>query len=285
MLNKKNFQIMESQNMVFAPRVTGKRYTVLVRSGNVIFKGEGGPLFSYASVPDMDLHVIEFKDVSYIVNVISYKNMQLGNESIVDRLNKLSDKELELLKMKVIQFYPLKEIYPFVVDEVVYRHVIDDNIQGLLSKIDIDSYRQYIASVVVMEQVKKQKIELSLIEAETVMIVIDLQPECKKKICAEKQLSDCKIEVIIRTDERDKFLELYKFFNEVTEPEKKQKKNKKKIRKLAIRYYRFLMFIQAIETKKFVIRLDEAYKEHLIIQSDNIRRSLTDEGGTLIVLL
>jgi len=285
MLNQKNFQIIESGNIVYALRVTGKRYRVLVRSGNVIFKGLDGNIFRNASVPDMDLNVIETEEDSFIVNVTSYEGRDLGKESIIARLNYLTEKNLELLKMKIVQFYPFREVYPHVVDEVVYRHIVDDTFQGILTKTDIHQYRQYVISVLIMEEVKKQKIEFSQIEAETVLITIDLRPECEMKICQEKQMSDCRVEVLLKKSEMQPVKEAYKLFYMLTEPDKKEKKNKKTIRKEAIRYYRFLLFVDQVVTKKFIHLLDEVYQEQLNIERDKIRRSLTDEGGTLIVLL
>jgi len=228
-LNQKNFQIIESENIVYALRVTGKRYRVLVRSGNVIFKGMDGSFFRNASVPDMDLNVIETEEDMFIVNVTSYESRDLGKESIISRLNYLTEKNLELLKMKVVQFFPFRQVYPHVVDEVVYRHIVDDTFQGILTKLDIHQYRQYVMSVLIMEEVKKQKIEFPQIEAEPVLITIDLRPECEMKICQEKQMSDCKVEVLLKKSETPAVMEAYKLFYILTESEKKEKKIKKKL--------------------------------------------------------
>jgi len=204
---------------------------VLVRSGNVIRRNNDEKIFSNAKAPDMDLNVIESCGETLIVNVKSYKGVSLMGISIVDRMKMLSDTDLENLEMKAAPFYTFSEVYPYIIEELIYRHVIDDTNQGVFTKMDIQAYRQHIMIVVALEEAKKQKIELPCLEMEAVLIRIDLQPECKMKFSEEKQIKECIIECKITGEKRQELLEVERLFEELLDSRKKQKKNKKKLEK------------------------------------------------------
>jgi len=197
MLNDKKFFVIESDEYVFAPYIEGERVTVIVRGTHVILKSNNESNYSSANVPDMKLNVIYYQHEYYIVNVTEYKNESVLNRSIQSRLALLTDLDLKNLDMKKMEFITFKGLYTGFGGNYVFRHKINDRDQGILTYSEIEQYREYILVVVTLAEAQKQKIELPLLEAESVLIEINMNEECKLKIFPDKEIDQCTCRVAL----------------------------------------------------------------------------------------
>jgi hypothetical protein len=283
MLTDKKFYVIESNEYFFSPYIKGERINVLVRGTHVIFRSDEGNTFSNANVPDMDLNVILFQQVYYVVNVTMYKNTRVLDMPILNRLALLTDLDLKSLDMKVIELKSFPKLFMDFGGDYIYRHRIDDRDQGLLSYSDIEQYRAYIRVIVVADEAKKQDIEMP-VKGEEITVVINLKEECETKIFPDKVVDDCNYTISLKCNPDSQKLSHDPKFKSMRKKLKKKKLTNKQ-KKLYIKQRRLYLYMDLIRMKYFSEEVNRQYDEQLLLLKDKVRRAITDEGGTLRVLL
>jgi len=198
MLTEKKIYVVESDKYVFSPRITGERFRVIVNQTNVVWVGEDDRYILNASVPNMKLNVIRTSEVAYVVNVESYKDMNLEGMSIRTRMGLLTEEDLKKLKIESVKYYTFGEMYYWMLDDMIYRHITNDRDQGIFSYRDLEEYNRGILNIVALEEAKKQKIILPLLENEVVTIIIDFNEERETKIFQTKCVERCVVHVTLQ---------------------------------------------------------------------------------------
>jgi len=197
MLTDKKILVIESEQYLFSPRVMGERFTVTVRQTNVMWVSEENRYIYNVNVPNMKLHVIQTKDVAYVVNVESFKDVNLSEMTVATRLSLLTEEYLKNLKLEAVKYYTFGEVVSWINEDMIYRHKFNDRDQGLFSVQELILYKKSILIIVAMEEVKKQSIILPPIISEPVLITINFNKECESKIFRTKHLNECSVQVAL----------------------------------------------------------------------------------------
>jgi len=196
MLTEKKFDVMESEEYVFSPKITGQRLSVIVRGTNIVVRSNDGMYVTQGKVPDMDLNVIRVGEISYVVNVKMYKNMVVTQMEITSRLGLLTEADLKGLDMRIVDLYSFGQIYCRNSEDYIYRHKLDDNDQGILTWLDIEDYRVYVQTVVAAMEMTEQQKEQCM-QGETVIVTINFDAESKEKIFEEKIQGKAELQVVL----------------------------------------------------------------------------------------
>jgi len=284
MLTEKKFDVMESEEYVFSPKITGQRLSVIVRGTNIVVRSNDGMYVTQGKVPDMDLNVIRVGEISYVVNVKMYKNMVVTQMEITSRLGLLTEADLKGLDMRIVDLYSFGQIYCRNSEDYIYRHKLDDNDQGILTWLDIEDYRVYVQTVVAAMEMTEQQKEQCM-QGETVIVTINFDAESKEKIFEEKIQGKAELQVVLGGRPKDQKKKMVREYNRETVSKKKGKKMTNKQLKGYKKQLKRKLYVDIIRIRSWTLEVVEVYKERLRKERDNIHRQLTDEGGTLNVLL
>jgi len=284
MLTEKKFYVMESEEYVFSPKITGQRLSVIVRGTNIVVRSNEGMYVTQAKIPDMDLNVIRVGEIAYVVNVKMYKNLIVTNMEITSRLSLLTESDLKGLDMKLVELYSFGQIYCRDSEDYIYRHKVDDDDQGIMTWLDIEEYRRYVElTVAAMEMSEQQEKQLS--EEGSVLVAINFDTESKEKIFKEKIEGKTEFHVVLGKRPEEQIEELKRVQSLETVSNKKKKKLNKKMRMKYKRHLKRLLYIDVMRVKSWSLETVQMYNERLKKEKDDIHRQLTDEGGTLQVFL
>jgi len=107
----------------------------------------------------------------------------------------------------------------------------------------------------------------------------------RKKIFEEKIQGKAELQVVLGGRPKDQKKEMVREYNRETVSKKKEKKMTNKQLKGYKKQLKRKLYVDIIRIRSWTLEVVEVYKERLRKERDNIHRQLTDEGGTLNVLL
>jgi hypothetical protein len=246
-------KVFLTEDYFFSRQLDGKRSQIIVREGNMMFRNDDTLEYSETKSDNVVLNVIETQRVRFIVDVVSYKGMELQS-MIIDRRLFFSENFIKFNpEYEVIKLYDQDDMMDLYFDhnicDFMYFHKFT-NTRGVIGRNDIMSFLESLQSIEAEHtNIREEQLEFNNDnKIEEVMPVVNEQSkdlvdqkvilispeELEKEV---RDITDKELERFQQDYGRDLFSKLGLSENEEDFKQKNKKKQIKKNKEVVERIY------------------------------------------------